>query len=262
MRDARIPVGRLSLHGTLRAPDPAPAGHPGVLFLHGWGGSQRQDIGVAKRLVALGCTCLTFNLRGHGRTRRQIATVTRADNLRDALAAYDGLVRAAPAGDRLVAAVGSSYGAYLAALLCAERRLRWLVLRVPALYRDEDFDRPKTQLNLDDHLPVYRRRALTPAHNRALAQAARFEGDVLVVESEHDALIPHQVIRNYLDAFGRARSVTHRVIRGADHALSRPAWRRAYGAIVSDWFAARLPSGATPGREAAGPRRRAASTAG
>ena len=38
---------------------------PGVLFVHGWGGSQEQDLARAKEVVGLGCICLTFDLRGH-----------------------------------------------------------------------------------------------------------------------------------------------------------------------------------------------------
>ena len=63
---------------------------------------------------------------------------------------------------------------------------------------------------------------------------ARFTGDVLLVESERDAVIPHPVIANYLEAFGHAAaSVTHRVIRGADHGLSEERWRRAHGAMLA-----------------------------
>jgi hypothetical protein len=44
-------------------------------------------------------------------------------------------------------------------LLTAERPVRWLALQAPAIYKDEDFDRPKRQLNLDGELPAYRRRS-------------------------------------------------------------------------------------------------------
>jgi dienelactone hydrolase len=38
---------------------------PGVLFVHGWGGSQERDLVRAKGIAGLGCVCLTFDLRGH-----------------------------------------------------------------------------------------------------------------------------------------------------------------------------------------------------
>ena len=43
--------------------------------------------------------------------------------------------------------VGSSYGGYLAAILTTLRPVRWLALRVPALYQDEGWDVPKKQLH-------------------------------------------------------------------------------------------------------------------
>ena len=66
---------------------------PGVLFLHGWGGSQEQDLKKAADIAALGCVCLTFDMRGHARWESQRETVTREDNLKDVLAASDELVR-------------------------------------------------------------------------------------------------------------------------------------------------------------------------
>ena len=50
---------------------------PGVLFVHGWGGSQEKYLARARQIAALGCVCLTFNLRGHAETEPQHETVTR-----------------------------------------------------------------------------------------------------------------------------------------------------------------------------------------
>src|SRR5690606_12507666 len=62
-----IELGRLdievargeSVEATLLAPQRA---LPGVLFVHGWGGSQSQDLSRAREVAALGCVCLTFDL--------------------------------------------------------------------------------------------------------------------------------------------------------------------------------------------------------
>src|SRR4051812_26641645 len=66
---------------------------PGVLLVHGWGGTQMQYLALAKQVAALGCVCLTFDLRGHGGSDNHQDTVTREDNLRDVIAAYDVLVK-------------------------------------------------------------------------------------------------------------------------------------------------------------------------
>ena len=68
---------------------------PGVLFVHGWGASQEQYLARAQQIAALGCVCLTFDLRGHARDELEHERVTREDNLRDVVAAYDLLAGAA-----------------------------------------------------------------------------------------------------------------------------------------------------------------------
>ena len=64
-----------------------------IIFVHGWGGNQRQYLNRARAVAELGFVCLTFDLRGHARSDGQRETVSREDNLRDLLAAYDVLAR-------------------------------------------------------------------------------------------------------------------------------------------------------------------------
>jgi uncharacterized protein len=242
MTEIRVDVGVQRIRGRLLRPSPTHDRHAGIVFVHGWGATQRHDIGKAKRLVPLGYVGLTFNLRGHARTRRQRDTVTRADNLRDLRAAYDFLVAQPGVDPERIAVVGSSYGAYLAVLLTGERKVRALALQAPAIYKDSDFDRPKTALNLDGDLGAYRASRLAPEDNLALRNAARFEGDVLLVESENDTVIPHQVVENYRAAFSAAASVAHHLLDHADHGLSSRQWRHAYGATLTEWLLRVLPA--------------------
>src|SRR5687767_7291230 len=134
-RDHRlqIAVEGERIAGTLIAPATT---IPGVLCVHGWGGSQQQYLARAREIAALGCVSLTFDLRGHARTDAQQSCVSRADNLKDVLAAYDELVEHPAVDAKSIAIVGSSYGGYLAAILTTLRPVRWLALRVPALYDD------------------------------------------------------------------------------------------------------------------------------
>ena len=87
-------------------------------------------------------------------------------------------------------------GGYLAALATAQRPVRWLALRAPALYRDEHWRVPKFGLDRAD-LASYRSALVAPSNNRALAACEAFKGDALIVESEHDSMVPHTVIESY-----------------------------------------------------------------
>lgn len=235
VRDNRVEIESAGhrLSGTLVTPATA---LPGALFVHGWGGDQHQYLARARAVAALGAVCLTFDLRGHAATRDHRETVSRADNLRDVLAAYDLLVRQPGVDREAIAVVGSSYGAYLAAILTSERPVRWLGLRAPALYMDAGWTRPKVELHDGGELHSYRRRAIDPHTNRALRACLEFRGDVLIVESEHDDIVPHPTVANYLEACKGARSLTYRVLEGADHALSDLASQYAYTALLVEWF--------------------------
>src|SRR5262245_25563714 len=209
---------------------------PGVLFVHGWGGDQHQYVIRAGELATLGCVSLTFDLRGHAQTQAQFDTVSREDGMRDVLAAYDFLAAQRNVDSDSIAVVGSSYGGYLAALLTALRPVKWLALRAPGLYKDSEWRLPKLQLRREQALEKYRLQAITPDESNALRVCREFTGDVLIVESQNDTVIPHQVIVNYREACIHAKSLTYRVLEGADHGLSNEAWHRAYTVLLVNWF--------------------------
>jgi hypothetical protein len=71
------------------------------------------------------------DLRGHVRHHGQRETVSREDNLQDVLAAYD--VGEPSAVDPSAIAIVGSSGGYLAAIVSALRRVRWLALRTGTL---------------------------------------------------------------------------------------------------------------------------------
>jgi hypothetical protein len=227
-----LKVGDQAVAGTLLAPQTL---IPGILFVHGWGGSQDQDLDRAEEIARLGCLCFTFDLRGHAALDSQRDEVTREQGLEDVLAAYD-LLAAHPLVDRrAIGVIGTSYGGYLSALLTALRPVQWLALRVPALYPDRDWLTPKARLDKQAVL-AYRRQFHGPAHDRALGACDGFEGDVLIVESEFDEHVPHEAIASYMGAFRHANSLSHRVIRGADHAMRAPEYRRTYNRLLIGWI--------------------------
>src|SRR4051812_28488218 len=227
-----IAVDGKHMDGTIVRPDTLV---PGVLLVHGWDGSQGEYLERAREIAALGCVCLTFDLRGHVRHRADRESVTREDNLCDVLAAYDALACRPEVDRQAIAVVGSSYGGYLGAILTTLRPVQWLALRVPALYHDDDWEVPKNSLPRD-RLAQLRRRRVEPGESRALGACSTFRGDVLIVESENDSVVPHPGIESYMNACAQGRSVTYRVISGADHGLSEKAWQQTYTSMLVSWL--------------------------
>lgn len=232
IESASVTVGDKSLEASFVSPSGA---LPGVLLVHGWDSDQAHYQHRAEDLAALRCVALTFDLQGHGHDHARSGEVSREDNLKDVLAAYDRLC-AHPQVDRhAIAVIGTSYGGYLAAIACALRPVRWLALRVPALYADAQWHTPKADLDRSE-IARYRSRVQSPEDNRALAACAAFKGDVLIVGSENDDVVASPAIRSYVQAFREADSMTHRTIRNADHALSDERARRAYDSHLNAWL--------------------------
>jgi alpha-beta hydrolase superfamily lysophospholipase len=210
------------IHGRIFRPIGQPAG--GLLFIHGLDSDQSGYAVRAEAAVdALDVVCLTFDLSGHGASPGVLNDLTPRDHLHDVIAAYAELAKQLET-PRPIGVCGASYGAFLAALLIAHSRVDRLLLRAPALVRDEDLNSPLGQ-----------RRPSSPATAKtALGHLSRFEGEVLILESGQDEVIPHDFIEAYLAAcHGRAR---YELIPGATHSLTEERWQHQFIETIVRWF--------------------------
>jgi pimeloyl-ACP methyl ester carboxylesterase len=108
----RFPVADLSLAVETRHP----AGHPTLLFAHGFGQTRGAWGGAAAALADAGCRCVTFDTRGHGESDR----VVDGDYHMDQFA--DDLLRMAAAQPQPPILVGASMGGLLGIVLAGEVR--------------------------------------------------------------------------------------------------------------------------------------------
>lgn len=216
----------------------SPTPSPGLLVLPGWNDDGRQQYDALKAdLQRDGWHCRRAFLPDSSWPPGQRHQISREDALRQTLDDWFALTSGPQVGP--VAVLGFSFGAYIGAYLAVARPVELLVLRSPALYPDEDWWVPKDELDKRD-MAAYRRTVHGPAGNGALAACARFGGDVLLVDSECDQVIPPPVIRSYEAAFRQARSVTRHTLAGADHQLTDPAWQAAYRAVAAAWLRERM----------------------
>jgi hypothetical protein len=223
-REVAFASGDRRLAATVVVGGVAPRG-AGVLLVHGLGSSRATNVERAQALAAAhDATCLAVDLGGHGESSGRLTQVTPRQNLADVVAAYDQLAAQPGIDPARIGVCAASYGAYLAVLLSALRTVNRMLLRAPALYADDGFDRVLGQRRVGD--------ADTAA--TALAHFALFAGPVLIVESEHDEVIDPSVIAAYCKAQPRAQRV---VLPGAGHALTDPTWRTDFQRIMTRFFA-------------------------
>lgn len=191
--------------------------------MHGLGSYRGANVERAHALAdRLGATALAVDLGGHGESTGRLSEVTPRENLQDVVAAYDAVAAEPGVDPRQLSVCAASYGAYLSVLLTGHREVARLVLRAPAIYTDDSFDRRLGK------------RSRGGAGPRVLSALARFGGPVLVVESEHDEVIPASLVADYCAA---RPGIEHTVLPGATHALSDPVCRAAFTELVVDFLA-------------------------
>ena len=183
----------------------------GLLFVHGLGSSQSHYITRAETVAAeAGVVCLAFDLGGHGASGGVLRQFSPREHLADLIVAFDYLVALGNVDeDRIDSA--ASYGGYLAALLVGEGSETSAVARRPPT--------PTTTERADR--TMVRAQSGRPS-TLAFERLRAFAGDVLVVESELDTVIPRSLIDRYTASTPRAQRA---VIHGAGHALE-PKFKR------------------------------------
>jgi hypothetical protein len=199
---------------------------PGILFAHGLGSDSKGYQVRAQALVKeLRAVCLTFDFSGHGQSAwsSELERLTPRDHLDDLVAAYDELARNPYVDKTRIGVCGASYGGYISALLPERRSLSRLLIRAPAIYSDEDFDRP---LTVD-------RRSELDGSSITNSSLVKFTGEMLILESGADEVVSTNIISDYLRAYPRAR---HEIIPGASHRLIEPEWERTYRQAILDFF--------------------------
>ncbi|HWY79503.1 MAG TPA: alpha/beta fold hydrolase [Candidatus Sulfotelmatobacter sp.] len=226
------------LHGMLFYPEKIKQINPAILFVHGWKSSERSFVSIAEALTKLGFICMTVNMRGHNGSDGNINILTRKNFLDDTCAAYDYLTQVKEVNKKQISVIGASFGGYLATLVSKERNVKNIVLRVPANYPNVTFYEPQIQFSGDNNSDElqWRFKILGIQETFSLAALHLFKGNILIIESENDQLVPHVTIENYLRAVLDPSQLTYVVMKGADHSIHNEEQRNKYTEILTDWF--------------------------
>ncbi len=230
-----IESGEGKLDGKLFLPAQMKEKNPAALFLHGWRSEPERNYDLGKELSEDEFMSLVFSMRGHGKEGGDPNNFSRKDFLEDAMAGYDVLANDRRVDPERISVIGSSFGAYLGALLTKERKVQNLILRAPANYPDQGFDQKRI---LEDKKSIMEWRGKKASWNevRSLASLHGFQGKVLIVESGKDEIISSQTIESYEEAVPKD-NLSHIVMEDALHTISKdPDQARNFNRIVREWI--------------------------
>lgn len=234
VKENNIQVDGQTIKGKLFSAEKLHDKNPAVLLIHGWNTTQERMHFAAEALVKKGYICLTFDLRGHGKSDGSLEKVTRKDHIQDVIAAYDFLCQQQNVDITKIITVGSSYGSYLTAALTGVRSLIGIAMRVPVLIPDEGFDKSTLSIFADPMMTIYKESLHTVKENNILRDLSNFSGKVCIVESGKDETIPHRTIENYLSAVSKD-NLTYAVMTEATHSLGIDEKRQEFAKILCEW---------------------------
>lgn len=230
-------VDNYKLKGALIFPEKLKEKNPAILFIHGWTSKKERSYQYAKALATLGYISFLFDMRGHGESEGDINTSTPKEFLRDCVAAYDYIATVDGVDEENISIVSSSFGGYLSSMVTTKRKIKHLAMRVPADYANNTFEKPKMG-NAGENPKVFEWRLIPKKYTEIFAYKAlhNYDGNILIIESEKDDVVPHQSIQNYIDAVKDKRQLTHIVVKNAPHSIKEGPFKNEVERILIRWF--------------------------
>lgn len=179
-----------------------------ILYLHGAGTSTRQGHHLLRGALqqrGLGSVC--FDAIGHGETGGTLAQSSLASRTRQAQA-----VLAASGLEGPLVVFGCSMGAYNAIRLTQQHKVDALVLIVPGVFTPAAYEVP-----FGPEFSAVIRREQSWDDSDAWEILSRFEGRLLIIHAEHDAVIPLEISDRLFGAATRAQSRQLHIVQNAAH---------------------------------------------
>lgn len=209
---------------------------PAALLVHGWKSTHgTTSAAITDALTRQGFHTFALTLCGHGDAVGDIDEVSRKDHTNDIAEARNWLRRRSDIAG--LVGIGSSYGGYLLASYSASADnapcFDALVLRSPALYPDDGWDDPTTDLMDQTKLWEWRIKVVTVGDSNALRAIKRFPGPLLLISGGKDEDIPQNVFETYFNIANTGKT-KHLVISAAGHVF-RGGDRELYLRQVSCW---------------------------
>ena len=184
--------------------------------------------GVIKKT---GQSALVLDYSGHGDSPFDVATTRPAQHFLEVIYVFDWLVEKYPESE--ITVFGTSYGGFMATQLTKYRTFKNLVLRVPALYRPQDFYSLSPKWARTESTRTFRKDAEAISRHPLLARASSYDGNTLVVVHDRDELVPAQTTDAYIKAFN-ADVLTFDALHAPDGKSAE--WFENYQQQMANWI--------------------------
>lgn len=238
LEKVEIFVNSQKIKGTIFYPKILQDKNPAVIFFTGMTSNENNYIERAKELVKKGIIVFTLSYRGHGESEGDFNLFTINDLVKDGFAAYNFIASKNIVDKEHIGICGVSVGATIAVLTANKFPISSLVLRAPAVYSDETM---KTTLS---QLMTKEKRLFNSMENieetATIQSIKKFTGDLLVVVSENDQIIPISIPQSIYNNAIKVKSRKIKIILEATHNLSEEKWKKQFISILTTQFSNHL----------------------
>lgn len=230
--EVEFKVGKETLRGSLFVPE-GNGPFPGVVFYHGRGSDRARYLPMAQKLSENGIIGLVFDFRGCGKSDGEFKNQSQKMGVEDAAAALQFLLEQNVNKAR-IGIQGTSFGGYVAGMILKDYdSIKSVVLRVPAAYSDQDLQ--LTPETFPEY--VYFQNKENWIDSSAYQGLRKFKGNLLVIESENDELLPSEEVRRFYEVAKNASKRKLYVQKSAGHSFKTdPEGLKLFHKIVVDWF--------------------------
>lgn len=229
-----ILVNSQKIKGTIYYPEILKDKNPAVILFTGMTSNENRYADYALELVKNGLIVFTFSYRGHGESEGDFDSLTVNDLLDDGVAAYNFLVSKNVVDQNRIGICGASVGATVAILVTDKFPVSSLVLRAPAIYPDEIMGLTLTEIFENEKILF--KEIKNTEETAAIKSIKNFEGDLLLILSENDQIIPKFIPQSIYDNATKAKSKKIFIIPEASHNLSEEKWRNQFKTALVEQF--------------------------
>lgn len=219
---------------TVFYPDTVQEKLPAIILGAGWMNSLENNYEFAEDVSkGVSAIVVVFDYLGVGSSDGDIHSYSRKDHLQNILDVFDFVTGLPEVDAERIGLNGGSYSGYLAVLVIAQRKVKSLLLRAPAVFPDDTID-VVDDTSRDRPDRYFQKNANEKIANSIAENMKGYSNPVLVQERESDTLITKEVVE-FFTKNSASSNMKHTVLKNAGHKISGEQKQKSTQECI-DWF--------------------------